>query len=221
MASRSSPAVNTAQQERSRRTELAIASALSTLLREKQFADISVADIAERAGVSVGGFYARFPSKDSLLALVELEILEEFNATAATALDPARFASSGLAAITLAYAQLLVANFRARGPEIVQILRYTRKGSDTERRLREFNIGVHDRMRALLNTHIDEICGPDPARTINLGLFFAAATAREAVLTRNLQVYPVSVTDQELADEIGHALYLYLTVELPSVREGV
>ena len=210
MPGKQTPAVNTPQQERSRRTELAIASALSALLREESFADISVADIAARAGVSVGGFYARFPSKDALLGLVELDILEEFERTAATELDPARFRGEGLSAIAHAYAALLVTSFRARGPEIVQVLRYTRKGSATEERLRAFNVAVHDRMRELLSAHLGEIRGADPLLTINLGLFFASATAREAVLTRNLEVYPVSITDQQLAAEIGRAFYCYL-----------
>ena len=211
MADKQILAVNPAQQERSRRTELSIATALSSLLQEKSFADISVGDIAERAGVSVGGFYARFPSKDALLGLVELNILEEFNNTAASALDPARFEGKGLSEITLAYAQLLVTSFRARGREIVQILRYTRKGSDTERRLREFNIAVHDRMRALLGRHLSEIHGPDSMLTINLGLYIASAAARDAVLTRNLEVYPVTITDEQLAQEIGRAFHCYLT----------
>jgi AcrR family transcriptional regulator len=152
MADKQSPAVNPAQQERSRRTELAIASAFSELLQEKLFADISVADIADRAGISVGGFYARFPSKDALLGLVELNILDEFNRTAATALDPARFEGQRLAAIAHAYAKLLVTNFRARGREIVQILRYTRKGSGTEQRLRDFNLGVRPHARTARHT---------------------------------------------------------------------
>jgi hypothetical protein len=66
-------------------------------------------------------------------------------------------------------------------------------------------------MRALLGTHLAEIGGPDPMLRINLGLFFASAAAREAVLTRNLEVYPVTIADQQLADEIGRAFYSYLT----------
>jgi AcrR family transcriptional regulator len=211
MAAEPHQTVNPPQQARSRRTERAIAGALSALLREKPFADISVAEIARLANVSVGGFYARFASKEALLALVELDILERFNEGAAAALDPARFHGLGLEAITRTYAELLVTHFRTHRSEIVQILKYTRPGSDTEERLRQFNVGVHDRMRALLLAHRQRIQGDDTMRTINLGLFFAGAACREAVLTRNLQVYPVEVSDQQLAGEIGAAFYRYLT----------
>ena len=207
--------MKTAQQERSRKTELAIASALSALLREKSFADISVAEIAQAAGVSVGGFYGRFASKDALLALVELNILEEFEQRAAELLDPARFQGKGIEAIALAYARLLVTSFRSRRVEIGQILRYTRPRSDTEQRLIRFNIGVHDRLRALLLERSAEIRGEDKLQTINLGLFFTSALAREAVLTRNLSLYPVEVSDDVLAAEIGHMMHSYLTTHSP------
>ncbi|MGH7460180.1 MAG: TetR/AcrR family transcriptional regulator [Longimicrobiales bacterium] len=114
MAKPDSEVIREAQQARSRKTEQAIAAALSTLMQDKRFADISVAEIAHAAGVSVGGFYGRFASKDALLAMVELSILEECEQLAAALLDPARFAGQGIPAIALAYAQLLVTSFRAR-----------------------------------------------------------------------------------------------------------
>jgi hypothetical protein len=52
-------------------------------------------------------------------------------------------------------------------------------------------------------------------RAINLALFFTSALAREAVLTRNLSVYPVEVSDEELAAEIAHMMYSYLTTPSP------
>ncbi|MGH7460829.1 MAG: TetR/AcrR family transcriptional regulator, partial [Longimicrobiales bacterium] len=92
---------------------------------EKPFADISVTEIAGAAGVSVGGFYGRFASKDALLALVELNVLEESEQSAEQQLDPARFLGKGIDAIARAYAQLMVTTFRARRVEIIQIMQYT------------------------------------------------------------------------------------------------
>ena len=202
---------NRPQQARSRRTELAIVDALSELLRHKPFADITVAEIATAAGVSVGGFYARFASKEALLELVELTILDEFTAQASEQLDPARFAGQGIAAVTRAYAELLITNFRSRRLEIVRILRFTQPRSPTEDRLRQFNVGVHDRVRALLRERSAEIAGPDVEQTINLGLAFTSAAARDAVLTRNLEVYPVTLDDQQLIAAIDRLFCSYLS----------
>lgn len=192
--------IHTAHQARSRHTERAIAEALSALLREKPFPDITVAEIARHARVSVGGFYARYKSKDELLACVNLHILEEFDVAASN-----RLSSPGetVGAIALAYASLLVGHFRTRRAEILQILRYVQNNTASRERIRQFNAGVHDRMRVLLRGHASE-------RSINLALFFAGAAAREAVLLQNIQMYPVELTDEDLTVEIAHAFEAYL-----------
>lgn len=203
--------VHAPQQARSRETERAITDALASLLREKPFADIGVAEIAERANISIGGLYARFPSKEALLEMVELGMLEDFKAVADGALATDAFVGKGIDDVTRAYARLCITHFRMHRSEILQILRFTRPKSATEDRLRTFNQSVHDRMRALLFDRRDAIAGDDKLRTINLGLFFASALCREVVLTRNLEVYPVTVTDEELIQEIGFAFSRYLT----------
>jgi AcrR family transcriptional regulator len=203
--------VHAPQQARSRETERAISDALAALLREKPFADVSVAEIAARANVSIGGFYARFPSKEALLELVELGILEEFRASAERDLAAEPLEGKGVGAVARAYTRMCITHFRHHRAEILQILRFTRPNSSTEARLRAFNVAVHDIMRALLIARRSEIVGADPMVTINLGLFFASALCREAVLTRNLQVYPVEVDDETLIEEIGAAFSNYLT----------
>ena len=57
-----------AQQARSRATEGAILEATESLLAGRPFDDLSIAEIAREAGISVGGFYARFERKEALLA---------------------------------------------------------------------------------------------------------------------------------------------------------
>jgi AcrR family transcriptional regulator len=56
-----------AQQARSRATEERILAATETLLADLPFDELAVAGIASMAGVSVGGFYARFEGKNALL----------------------------------------------------------------------------------------------------------------------------------------------------------
>lgn len=202
--------VHAPRQARSRETERAITESFAALLREKPFADISVAEIAERAGVSIGGLYARFPSKEALLEIVELGILEDFRAIADRALAAGSFVGKGIDDVTHAYTRLCITHFRKYRAEILQILRFTRPKSGTEDRLKAFNASVHDHVRSLLHERRDEITGDDKRRTINLGLFFASALCREVVFTRNLQMYPVEMTDEDLIQEIGSAFTRYI-----------
>src|SRR3954447_2000622 len=55
------------QQSRSRATLDRLLDATAALLAEKPFDEMTVAEIARRAGTSVGAFYGRFPDKDALL----------------------------------------------------------------------------------------------------------------------------------------------------------
>ncbi|NMP30920.1 TetR/AcrR family transcriptional regulator [Thalassotalea sp. M1531] len=56
-----------AKQTRSQQTQDKLLQALSDCLKEQFFEHISVAQITERAGVSVGTFYRRFKNKEALL----------------------------------------------------------------------------------------------------------------------------------------------------------
>lgn len=56
------------RQERSRDTLRRLATALDALLLETRSSELSVRDLVDRAGTSVGAFYARFDDRDAALA---------------------------------------------------------------------------------------------------------------------------------------------------------
>ncbi len=68
----------TAIQSRSKATERALSRAARELLNEKSFTDIRVDEVARNAGVSVGGYYARFKGKSALLHLADIDFLDAF-----------------------------------------------------------------------------------------------------------------------------------------------
>jgi AcrR family transcriptional regulator len=63
-------AAKPAVQDRSRRSRDAIVEALDGLLHEEEFAAISIAEIAERAGVSAASIYQRFSNKDAAVSIL-------------------------------------------------------------------------------------------------------------------------------------------------------
>ena len=58
--------LRTPQQSRSRLTLERILSSSTALITEKSYEEVSIAEIAERARISVGGFYSRFENKEAL-----------------------------------------------------------------------------------------------------------------------------------------------------------
>jgi len=75
-----------AAQSRSRRTRDKLVTALAALLREKPFDAVTMAELAERAGVAVGTVYRRFANKDALIPVVFEVYLQMLEANSA---DPA------------------------------------------------------------------------------------------------------------------------------------
>ena len=105
------------QQERSRRTHAAILTAGMELLEEGGFETLAVSAVAERAGVSIGGIYRRFGTKDQLLLALQERFttgfLDDFQARLTLADDDAdgpelvRVAVSGMAETLRARPRLL------------------------------------------------------------------------------------------------------------------
>jgi TetR/AcrR family transcriptional repressor of nem operon len=62
-----------------------ILDAAGNLIREKGISDASVADVMEGAGMTVGGFYAHFPSKQALMAEALRNALRKSRALLASA----------------------------------------------------------------------------------------------------------------------------------------
>ncbi len=65
-----SQGVRPAKQSRSRQTRAKLVAALEKLLRHRSFEDISIADLAAEAGLSVGTVYRRFDNRDALIPVI-------------------------------------------------------------------------------------------------------------------------------------------------------
>jgi AcrR family transcriptional regulator len=181
------------------------------LLRERDFADVTVAEIAQTAGVSVGGFYARFEGKEALLHMLSGEVMADCATTLERALSPGRMAGASIDVVIRAYVRVMIRKFREHRNALVQVIRHARAGDPLHGlAVRDFNDRVHGRLRALLQERRAEIAHPDPDLAMNLGLFLVSAGAREAVLADALRAYPVKANDDLLIDEFTRAYVAYL-----------
>ena len=78
----------TAKQERSRETRRKLVESCLALVERRPFDQVTVADIAGGAGVSVGNFYRRFSSKEGILPDLYAAYEERFAAFAAATIAP-------------------------------------------------------------------------------------------------------------------------------------
>jgi AcrR family transcriptional regulator len=71
------------KQKRSQKTYDALIETAFKLLEDREFDDISIAELAQKAGYSVGAFYARFKSKDELFDALMTQHIEHRRAVRA------------------------------------------------------------------------------------------------------------------------------------------
>src|SRR4051812_27414418 len=79
------------QQSRSQETLDRILDAAEQVLAEKAFGEATLAEIMERAGVTVGAFYRRYPDKNALLRHLDERFFAEMALRGDELFDPARW----------------------------------------------------------------------------------------------------------------------------------
>src|SRR3954464_11093701 len=79
------------QQSRSQETLDRILDAAEQVLAEKAFGEHTLAEIMERAGVTVGAFYRRYPDKNALLRHLDERFFAEMALRGDELFDPARW----------------------------------------------------------------------------------------------------------------------------------
>ncbi len=199
-------------QARSARTLEAILLTGRSLLKRKRFEELSVAEIANGAKCSVGGFYARFSSKDAMLIVLEQQLLEEFADELEADLEQADVAGARIPDLISLYIHTMVARFREHRSILQAVVRRNQNPGAVLPHTRRFNVRVHDALLSRILARRDEITHPDPDSAAVLGLFFASASARDAVLGNKLKVYGHQMDDEGLATELICAYLSYLGI---------
>ena len=215
MPSRKTPRlINRPVQQRSRDTHDAIVLAFRQALATTPYDQITVADIASEASTSVGGFYARFSSKEALLLPLIEDMTADFQTKLVSALDEVDRKNGHLADVVSVYVRTMLTEFRKHGRVIQQVFRSATGDVATAvgERVYEFNQTVHQQFRTRVWARKKEIHHRSPRAAIEIALFMGSATAREAVNGGNWRSYAIQPDDATIAREITAALLAYLAV---------
>ncbi len=207
------------RQERSQRTLERLLDSAEAVIREKGFTDAAVADIAGRAGCSVGTFYRRFRDKHALLHALDERFAEEFRATMQRAVAPERWEGAAIAEILTGYLEFSLEEGISRASlHRATLAVAARDDAFTERQLglaRE----LHERMRELLLARRDEIRHPRPEVAID----FVLEQLRAMLLVR-LTLRPISrelapVSDVRFIAEALTSVCAYLQLPSPQTAD--
>jgi AcrR family transcriptional regulator len=166
--------------------------------------ELTIARVAEHAGVSVGGVYRRFAGKDQLIDAVKQALAERLEHSVATALDNAGPSLQGVVdALVTALSDTLDESARL----IPAILAGGRTAEPPEEGLRIF-IGLRQRFVDAMAQYRDQIHHPDPDVALEMAFRNVIGTgAHRAAMSTWL---PDGLTWRQWAHEITNMTAGYL-----------
>ena len=118
------------RQARSRRSYHRLLEAAAELLADRPYDDITIDEIAGRAGYTKGAFYARFDSKAALLRHLVARLTDGALEAWDDFLDPARWSDASVGEVAEAFVRRLVAVYTRSGHLMQAIDREVRLGGD-------------------------------------------------------------------------------------------
>lgn len=185
------------------------------LLRDKDFDDIHVREIALRADTSVAAFYRRFPDKDALLHALHERRCEEAFATADDALSPLRWQGATIAEILCAIFPFMIGVVHSN--ESLDRAIYQRAMFDEQMRERSMKLnryviaGISD----LLVERVDEIHHPDPRTAVSFALIQATALLTHHYTAGIRDIGSTPMSDARIARELTTSCLAYLGISNP------
>ena len=199
------------QQSRSQETLDRILDAAEQVLAEKSFGEATLAEIMERAGVTVGAFYRRYPDKNALLRHLDERFFAELLARSEVTFDPARWAGMSARIIIDRFCLEAVEVYTARRGLLRSLFLRARTDAVLQQSALHVNVVFIGKIRGLLMERRDEMTHPDPERAIELGFMMLVGSLRELVVFGETWPAPPAPTP-ELAGEISRMYCGYLGI---------
>ena len=199
------------QQSRSQETLDRILDAAEQVLAEKAFGEATLAEIMERAGVTVGAFYRRYPDKNALLRHLDERFFGEMLAKAEQFFDPAKWGGASAREIIDEFAREAVEVYTARRGLLRSL--FLRARADTVLQQSALNVNAQfiARLREMLLPRVAEMTHPDPERGIELGFMMMIGALRELVVFGEIWPSPPAHT-LALAAEVSRMYCGYLGI---------
>ena len=221
---RSGPAaglIRPPKQARSKNTLDRIANAALDLIAKGGVDAATVGAIVERAGSSVGSFYARFDGKDDLIRFLQERIWTDAKARWDEALAAEDWKALSLDAVVEGVVGLLLNSFRADYRQRRVLGRARREDDLGARKVFEFHQHILATVTPLLLAHRDEIRHPDPEWAIRLGYRFAVGGIREILEMEEIAgIVDGGASAEAVTPELARAWIGYLGVGQDSGHAG-
>jgi AcrR family transcriptional regulator len=202
-----------ALQQRSQATTEHLLEAAEELLAEGGADAATLRAIADRAGVSLGIVYRRFPDKDAILRAVYAGFFARLSSTNARSLASDRFQRASLAEVSRIVVTGIAEGYRRHAPLLRALLLYARShpSPDFRQRAAEHNTRTFVVLQQIFDAHRDEMTHPHPEIAVPFAISAAASLLQVRLLFNDTAAEP-ALPFAELIDEATRLVLGYLGV---------
>ena len=204
-----------ARQSRSRQTRDKLVTALEHLLRQRSFEEISIADLAAEAGLSVGTVYRRFENRDALIPVI-------FELYAARVSEFAASPSGQLALEPDAGLRTALRQMVAQGWAFLTAEAHLVRAAHLHARLRPDLVGEEweaflemavESSSALIEHFSGEVSITDRRQAAQIVTYLLNTSLIEkALYPQDGPAFALTMSDAEFTAAMADAIYGYLTV---------
>ncbi len=170
-----------------------------------------MADIAGKAGCSVGAVYHHFKDKQALLYALTERMVSESKATMEQALDPERWQGATLMDIFQGYLEFSLTEGRGHTRFKAALLDVARQDEEIANQLQ--TLFSAKRFITLLLTRQDEVGHKNPELALKMVLDQISALLRDRLGESPYDMYTGGITDDEFMDEVLTSSSAYLQIK--------
>lgn len=170
-------------QKRSARTLRRMVEAAGEALETQRFDDLTLADLTRRAGVTVGAFYQRFPSKNALLEYLEKEAYREIQESAAILFSsPSPGPPSSTRQLVRTFVSGMAALYQEHRGILRELVQRSRSSEARQRRRMDMTRDVVGRAVEWILEQGGSVDHPEPRKALSVALLFTSSALRDVVL---------------------------------------
>lgn len=202
------------RQARSQRTLDRVLDAAEAIAAERGLAAVTVQEVIERSGVSVGSFYARFQGREALLHHMQHRFWTSAEEQWRAFLEPGRWDGVPAPVLVGEMVRILVRGYALRTSTLRAYLLHALAHPDGKplRRSTMLDEAVAERLLTLLEPRLGEVAHPWPERALPLAIRQLLATLREDVLFGPARPDGATLDEDALVVELTRAFLGYLGV---------
>ena len=203
--------VQAPKQSRSKKTMEEILHAASEILEEKNFDKLTVAEVVNKAGASVGAFYGRFKDKEALLQELDENFFKSFTERSSLFWESGHWAGKTAEYIIEDVTRFIVEMYSRNRGLLRSLNLKARLNNDARFRERENKAWeeLFPKFKDALLKNQKEIRHPVPEAAIDTGFQMMFFSAREILLWEPLRT-KITVPENELIKELSRAFRAYL-----------